>query len=63
LTSREIDVLRLMAKGMDNTQIASALTVSEHTVKFHVGNIYTKLGMRSRGEAIVAAFKCGLVKT
>jgi DNA-binding NarL/FixJ family response regulator len=61
LTDREHDVLRLMARGSTNTEIAGALFVSEATVKSHVGAIFTKLGVRDRAAAIVFAFDHGLV--
>jgi DNA-binding NarL/FixJ family response regulator len=61
LTDREHDVLRLMARGATNTEIAGALFVSEATVKSHVGAIFTKLGVRDRAAAIVFAFDHGLV--
>jgi DNA-binding NarL/FixJ family response regulator len=61
LTDREHDVLRLMARGATNGEIASALIVSEATVKTHVGSIFSKLGVRDRAAAIVFAFDHGLV--
>ncbi len=61
LTEREHDVLRLMARGATNGEIAAALIVSEATVKTHVGSIFTKLGVRDRAAAIVFAFDHGLV--
>jgi DNA-binding NarL/FixJ family response regulator len=61
LTEREHDVLRLMARGATNSEIAAALIVSEATVKTHVGSIFTKLGVRDRAAAIVFAFDHGLV--
>jgi DNA-binding NarL/FixJ family response regulator len=61
LTEREHDVLRLMARGATNGEIADALIVSEATVKTHVGSIFTKLGVRDRAAAIVFAFDHGLV--
>lgn len=51
LSEREIEVLGLLAQGLANKQIAAALGVSEHTVKFHVSSIYTKLGVTNRTEA------------
>jgi DNA-binding NarL/FixJ family response regulator len=60
LTDRELEVLRLMAQGSNNTEIADALFVSERTVKSHVGSIFTKLGARDRAAAIVLAFRAGL---
>ena len=60
LTEREIEVLRLMTRGMDNAQIAETLAITEHTVKFHVSNIYSKLGVRSRTEAVLLVLRSGL---
>jgi DNA-binding NarL/FixJ family response regulator len=61
LTEREHDVLRLMARGATNGEIARELYVSEATVKTHVGAIFTKLGARDRAAAIIFAFDHGLV--
>lgn len=61
LTEREYDVLRLMARGATNAEIAAALYVSETTVKTHVGNLFAKLGVRDRAAAIVFAFDHGVV--
>jgi DNA-binding NarL/FixJ family response regulator len=52
LSEREIEVLRLLAEGQDNQEIGAALGISERTVRFHLRNIYDKLGVRRRGEAI-----------
>ena len=52
LTNRETEVLNLLSKGLANKQIAIALGISEHTVKFHVSSIYTKLNVTSRTEAV-----------
>jgi DNA-binding NarL/FixJ family response regulator len=60
LSDRETEVLRLMASGANNAEIASRLYVSERTVKSHVGAIFTKLGVRDRAGAIVLAFESGL---
>lgn len=62
LTARELDVLRLMADGRRNRDIAEALFVSEATVKTHVNNIFAKLGCRDRAQAIVCALQQGLVR-
>ncbi len=55
LTKREQEVLALMVQGLNNAEIAEVLTITEPTVKFHVGNIYRKLGVRSRVKAIRVA--------
>lgn len=62
LTPRELDVLRMMARGATNTEIAQELFVSEATVKSHIGHIFTKLDLRDRAAAIVYAFDHGLVR-
>jgi len=61
LTEREHDVLRHMARGATNTEIAAALIVGEATVKTHVGAIFSKLGVRDRAAAIVFAYDHGIV--
>jgi DNA-binding NarL/FixJ family response regulator len=60
LTSREIDVLRLMARGLTNNEVAAELVISEVTVKSHIGRIFTKLDLRDRAAAIIYAFDHGL---
>jgi DNA-binding NarL/FixJ family response regulator len=61
LTQRERDVLRLMAAGHSNAEIADELTVSLETVKTHVGNVLAKLRARDRTQAVIAAFESGFV--
>ena len=61
LTSRELEVLQLLAEGLPNKLIAARLHVSEHTAKFHVASIMTKLGAGSRTEAVTLAARRGLL--
>jgi DNA-binding NarL/FixJ family response regulator len=61
LTEREEEVLNLVAEGLTNKAIASRLHISDHTVKFHVNSIMTKLGAQSRTDAVVRATRLGLI--
>jgi two-component system, NarL family, response regulator YdfI len=61
LTPREIEVLRLLAEGLANKEVAARLTLSEHTIKFHVASIMGKLGANSRTEAVMLGIRHGLV--
>ncbi len=62
LTERELDVLRLLAQGFANKEIAASLTIGEKTVKTHVSNILAKLGVQSRTQAALHAVRLGLVE-
>jgi len=61
LTPRERDVLRLVAQGLGNKEIAAELDLSAHTVKYHLASVLAKLGVRSRTEAVSRGIRTGLL--
>ncbi len=61
LTPREIEVLRMIAEGLGNKEIASKLSISDHTVKFHISSIFAKLSASNRAEAVTLGIRHGLI--
>jgi two-component system, NarL family, response regulator len=62
LSNRELEVLNLMARGNNNHEISTALSISESTVKFHMKNIMSKLGISDRAQVLITALKRGLIR-
>jgi NarL family two-component system response regulator YdfI len=61
LSPREIEILRMIAEGLGNKEIAAKLSISDHTVKFHISSIFAKLGAANRAEAVTLGIRQGLI--
>jgi DNA-binding NarL/FixJ family response regulator len=61
LSPREIEILRMIAEGLGNKEIASKLSISDHTVKFHISSIFAKLGAANRAEAVTLGIRQGFI--
>ncbi len=61
LTGREVEVLVQIAQGLSNAEIASRLTITDHTVKTHINRVFAKMGLRDRAQAVILAYELGLV--
>ena len=61
LTERELEVFRLIARGLSNSEIAESLYLGEATVKTHVGRVLSKMGLRDRVQAVVVAYESGVI--
>jgi NarL family two-component system response regulator YdfI len=61
LSPREIEILRMIAEGLGNKEIASKLSISDHTVKFHISSIFVKVGAANRAEAVTLGIRQGLI--